>query len=56
VTNRAHVHVGLGTFEFTFCHFNSPEKSIRQSVGLAFPQCPDAPATGNRESLCEDDS
>jgi hypothetical protein len=23
VTNRAHVHVGLGPFEFTFCHFES---------------------------------
>jgi len=23
VTNRAHVHVGLGTFEFAFCHFKN---------------------------------
>jgi len=23
VTNRAHVHVGLGTLEFAFCHFKN---------------------------------
>jgi len=26
VTNRAHVHVRLGTFEFSFCHFSTPKK------------------------------
>jgi hypothetical protein len=26
VTNRAHVHVRLGTFKFSFCHFSDSEK------------------------------
>jgi hypothetical protein len=26
VSNRAHVHVGLGALKFAFCHFNSPDK------------------------------
>jgi hypothetical protein len=26
VTNRAHVHVRLGTFKFSFCHFSTPKK------------------------------
>ena len=28
VTDRAHVHVGLGAFEFTFCHHFDSEKAI----------------------------
>jgi hypothetical protein len=27
VPNRPHVHVRLGAFEFTFCHFNLRKKS-----------------------------
>ncbi|MNV97290.1 hypothetical protein D3C71_1923940 [compost metagenome] len=30
VTDRAHVDVGLGTFELTFCHFSDSEKNLDQ--------------------------
>jgi hypothetical protein len=28
VTNRAHVHVRLGTFEFSFCHFRFSKEQL----------------------------
>jgi hypothetical protein len=38
VADGAHVDVGLGAFEFTFCHFAFLQKERCQSGGLRFPR------------------
>jgi hypothetical protein len=47
VTNGAHVHVRLGTFKFSFCHFFSPKSSARVQV-LCLHDAADSPRTGDR--------
>jgi len=47
VTNGANVHVRLGTFEFSFCHFFSPKSSARVQV-LCLHDAADSPRTGDR--------
>jgi len=34
VANRAHVHVGLGPFEFFFCHLAIPLKKSNARVSV----------------------
>src|SRR5690606_16133358 len=37
VTDRAHVHVGLGTLELTFCHFFDSEKNYTNTTTIGTP-------------------
>ena len=46
VTDRAHVDVGLGTLEFSFCHFSDSEKYLSQNNRISAQPEPDAPSNG----------
>ena len=44
--NTAHVDVGLGTLEFSFCHFSDSEKYLSQNNRISAQPEPDAPSNG----------
>ncbi|MNW22113.1 hypothetical protein D3C71_2234220 [compost metagenome] len=46
VTNGTHVDVGLGPFEFTFCHFSDSEKNLYQFNRISAQPESDAPKIG----------
>ncbi|MEI7466442.1 MAG: hypothetical protein WCJ87_13950, partial [Burkholderiales bacterium] len=53
--NRAHVHVRLGAFEFTFCHSQISEiKSVASDEVLGFQRGAESPAAGSRRGPEED--